>query len=197
MTPGRGGAARRHPRGPEPLRPGRAPEDRRRRAATSCCALLLQQGYLDARPVPRRARRRRCPNPQERARCPRRRARPRRTSRTTSRTSSCTQYGARGVFGGGLRVTTTLDVGLQQLAPRRDREGAARRTVGPTAALVALDAHTGAVLAMVGGAQLPREPVQPRDAGRAAAGLVVQAVRARDRAPERDRAVDDVRRRSR
>ena len=38
---------------------------------------------------------------------------------------------------------------------------------------------------MVGGRELPREPVQPRGAGRAAAGLVVQAVRARDGAEAR------------
>ncbi len=46
---------------------------------------------------------------------------------------------------------------------------------------------------MVGGRELPPEPVQPRDAGRAAAGLGVQAVRARRRARRRDRAVDDAR----
>ena len=60
------------------------------------------------------------------------------------------QLHARKVYGGGLRVTTTIDLGLQKLA----REAIARvlpPTVGPTAAFVALDARTGAVLAMVGG----------------------------------------------
>ena len=38
--------------------------------------------------------------------------------------------------------------------------------------------------------ELPAEPVQPRDAGGAAAGLVVQADRARERIPTGDRAVD-------
>ena len=54
------------------------------------------------------------------------------------------------VYGGNLRVTTTIDLGLQKLA----REAIAKElppSVGPTAALVALDPHTGAVLAMVGG----------------------------------------------
>src|SRR5579884_1921112 len=60
------------------------------------------------------------------------------------------RYGTRHVFGGNLRVRTTIDVGLQKLA----REAIAKElppSVGPTAALVTIDAHTGAVLAMVGG----------------------------------------------
>ena len=58
--------------------------------------------------------------------------------------------GPRRTFGGGLRVTTTLDVGLQQAA--RDAISSVLPTSsGPTAALVALDAQSGAVLAMVGG----------------------------------------------
>jgi len=59
-------------------------------------------------------------------------------------------YGTRGVYGGNLRVRTTIDLGMQRLA----REAIAKtlpESVGPTAALVALDPHTGAVLAMVGG----------------------------------------------
>jgi penicillin-binding protein 1A len=55
-----------------------------------------------------------------------------------------------GVYGGNLRVQTTIDLGLQKLA----REAIAKElppSIGPTAALVALDPHTGAVLAMVGG----------------------------------------------
>ncbi|HZQ04526.1 MAG TPA: PBP1A family penicillin-binding protein [Gaiellaceae bacterium] len=60
------------------------------------------------------------------------------------------RYGAKQVLGGGMHVTTTIDLGLQKLA----REAIAQvlpPSVGPTAALVALDAQTGAVLAMVGG----------------------------------------------
>jgi penicillin-binding protein 1A len=58
--------------------------------------------------------------------------------------------GARNVFGGGLRVTTTIDLELQQ----RARDAIAKwlpDADGPQAALVALDPETGNVLAMVGG----------------------------------------------
>ena len=63
------------------------------------------------------------------------------------------QYGPRTAFGGGLRVRTTLDVGLQLLA-RKAIIGTLPSFAtgdGPSAALVALDARTGEVLAMVGG----------------------------------------------
>jgi penicillin-binding protein 1A len=58
--------------------------------------------------------------------------------------------GTNGVYGGGLRVKTTIDLKLQAIA----RDAVAKvlpESVGPTAALVALDVRTGAVLAMVGG----------------------------------------------
>jgi penicillin-binding protein 1A len=58
--------------------------------------------------------------------------------------------GARNVFGGGLRVTTTIDLELQQ----RARDAIAKwlpDADGPQAALVALDPETGNVFAMVGG----------------------------------------------
>jgi penicillin-binding protein 1A len=58
--------------------------------------------------------------------------------------------GPRRAFGGGLRVTTTLDMDLQQAA-RKAIASVLPTSSGPTAALVALDAQTGAVLAMVGG----------------------------------------------
>ena len=61
------------------------------------------------------------------------------------------KYGAGRVFGGGLKVTSTIDLELQDTANR------AIQTVlstpdGPSAALVAIDPKTGAVRAMVGGA---------------------------------------------
>ena len=60
------------------------------------------------------------------------------------------QYGAAKVFGGGYRVTTSIDLALQK---------AARRAIakwlpdpeGPAAALVAIDPRDGSVIAMVGG----------------------------------------------
>jgi penicillin-binding protein 1A len=54
------------------------------------------------------------------------------------------------VYGGGLKVTTTIDLRLERLA----RDAIAKvlpPSIGPTAALVAINVHTGAVLAMVGG----------------------------------------------
>ena len=60
------------------------------------------------------------------------------------------EYGAAKVFGGGYRVTTSIDLALQK---------AARRAIakwlpdpeGPAAALVAIDPRDGSVVAMVGG----------------------------------------------
>ena len=60
------------------------------------------------------------------------------------------RYGAGRVFGGGLRVTTTIDLALQETGAPGDREGLANPD-GPAAALVAIDPRTGAVKAMFGG----------------------------------------------
>jgi penicillin-binding protein 1A len=59
-------------------------------------------------------------------------------------------FGYNKVFGGGLRVKTTIDLGLQD----RARQAVAKwlhRPDGPEAALVAIDPTDGNVLAMVGG----------------------------------------------
>jgi penicillin-binding protein 1A len=60
------------------------------------------------------------------------------------------RFGAAKVYGGGLRVTTTIDLGLQELARKAIAEHL-DDPEGPEAALVALDPKTGNVLAMVGG----------------------------------------------
>jgi len=65
------------------------------------------------------------------------------------------RYGAERVFGGGLEVTTTIDLDLQT------RAGEAIQSVlddpdGPAAALVAIDPRTGAVKAMFGGTNFQR-----------------------------------------
>jgi penicillin-binding protein 1A len=60
------------------------------------------------------------------------------------------RYGSGKVFGGGLKVVTTIDLGLQE----RARAAIAKWLSGaynPAAALVALDPRDGRVLAMVGG----------------------------------------------
>ena len=60
------------------------------------------------------------------------------------------RYGTARVFGGGLRVKTSIDLGLQQIA--RDAIGKLLPgEPGPAAALVAIDPRDGRVLAMVGG----------------------------------------------
>jgi penicillin-binding protein 1A len=60
------------------------------------------------------------------------------------------KYGTRVVFGGGLRVKTTIDLPLQQSA-REAIEKILPNPEGPAAALVAIDPRTGAVRAMFGG----------------------------------------------
>jgi penicillin-binding protein 1A len=60
------------------------------------------------------------------------------------------RYGAGRVFGGGLKVTTTIDLGLQ-LKARAAIESVLRNPDGPAAALVAIDPRSGAVKAMFGG----------------------------------------------
>ena len=60
------------------------------------------------------------------------------------------KYGAGRVFGGGLKVTTTIDLRLQ-LHARKAIERILRNPQGPAAALVAIDLKTGAVKAMFGG----------------------------------------------
>lgn len=60
------------------------------------------------------------------------------------------RFGAGRVFGGGLRVTTTIDLDLQQEALQAV-EKVLPDPEGPAAAIVAIDPKTGAVRAMVGG----------------------------------------------
>jgi penicillin-binding protein 1A len=59
-------------------------------------------------------------------------------------------FGAARVFGGGLEVTTTIDLDLQERA-RAAIEKVLDDPGGPAAALVAIDPRTGAVKAMFGG----------------------------------------------
>ena len=59
-------------------------------------------------------------------------------------------YGGRRVFGGGLRVRTTLDLELQEMG-RTAIAKWLRSPEGPEAALVAIEPTTGNVVAMIGG----------------------------------------------
>jgi penicillin-binding protein 1A len=60
------------------------------------------------------------------------------------------QYGTAEVFGGGLRVRTTIDLELQELG-RQAIAKWLRNDEGPEAALVAVNPQNGDVLAMIGG----------------------------------------------
>jgi penicillin-binding protein 1A len=60
------------------------------------------------------------------------------------------RYGSGRVFGGGLRVYTTIDLRVQRMA-RRAISKWLTNPKGPSAALVAVDPRTGKVLAMIGG----------------------------------------------
>ena len=60
------------------------------------------------------------------------------------------RYGSGKVFGGGLRVYTTINLNVQRMA-RRAISKWLTNPKGPSAALVAVDPRTGKVLAMIGG----------------------------------------------
>jgi penicillin-binding protein 1A len=60
------------------------------------------------------------------------------------------KYRTRGVYGGGLTVKTTLDLGLQKIGHRAIARWF-KDVNGPAAALVAVDPRNGAVKAMIGG----------------------------------------------
>ena len=60
------------------------------------------------------------------------------------------EYGPGRVFGGGLRVTTTIDLELQKIA-QQAIANTLKDPEGPQAALVAIQPQSGEILAMVGG----------------------------------------------
>jgi penicillin-binding protein 1A len=66
------------------------------------------------------------------------------------------RYGAGEAFGGGLEITSTLDLDLQQAAEQIVASRLA--AIEPTAAVVVLDNETAAVRAMVGGPDFERAP---------------------------------------
>jgi penicillin-binding protein 1A len=66
------------------------------------------------------------------------------------------KFGAGRVFGGALKVTTSIDPQLQAAAVQAINGGLA--AVGPTASLVAIDNRTGEVKAMVGGNDFEHHP---------------------------------------
>jgi penicillin-binding protein 1A len=67
------------------------------------------------------------------------------------------RYGAPRAFDGGLKIKTTLDLGLQQAAEQAIN-GYLANPSGPTASLVAVENSTGEVRAMVGGRSYGASP---------------------------------------
>ena len=65
------------------------------------------------------------------------------------------RYGSGRVFGGGLRVYTTIDLGLQRIARNAISKWLSSPS-GPSAALVAINPRDGRVLAMFGGSNFRR-----------------------------------------
>jgi penicillin-binding protein 1A len=69
------------------------------------------------------------------------------------------QYGSARVYGGGLQVTTTLDLALQRAAEDAVETNLPAVGGNPSAALVSIDVETGEILAMVGGRNWERSQV--------------------------------------
>jgi penicillin-binding protein 1A len=68
------------------------------------------------------------------------------------------RYGARTALEGGLRVQTTLDLGLQKAADEAVKRWLGDPPQGPQAALVAIDNDSGEIRAMVGGTDYSQTP---------------------------------------
>ena len=185
----RGGAARRRSRRTRPTTTRSRTRRTRSRGATSCSARCHDQGYITAAG---RAAAASAPLPQpEDVRQP---------GTQSPHAPYFTNYVTE-----QLRRPLRRREGLRRRPARQDDDrpraagaraqgdrGAPRRPgTGPQAALVALDPTHGQRPRDGRRPQLPREPVQPRRPGAAAAGLRVQAVRARDGAREGDQPGDD------
>ena len=155
------------------------------RGATSCCARCSSRAT--SRQRVRAERRPGAARRQGRARADRAaiEGSTRATSRAGCSSRSSNATAPRRAFDGGLRIKTTLDIDLQHAAEHAV-DAYLESPEGPTASLVAIENSTGEVRAMVGGARLLDDPVQPRHQGPAPARLLVQGLRPRRRAAGRD-----------
>lgn len=79
------------------------------------------------------------------------------------------QYGARRLYGGGLKVYTTIDLKLQKAADEAVN-GTLNRPGDPSAALVSLDPRTGYIKAVVGGREFEADQFNLAIQGRRQAG---------------------------
>ncbi len=185
---GRGGAHRGHHSPADVVLAVDAP--RRRAAAQLRRAAAHARGRQDHGG---RRSRRRAASASGSSRSRRSRARSTASPRSTSVSSSANIYG--GDNPPDWKVHTTFVPELQDAAEASVREGLRRLGAkGLQAALVAMDPHTGNLLAMVGGSDFATTHLQPRGAQPPAARLGVQAVRLRRGARARTVAgVDDYR----
>jgi penicillin-binding protein 1A len=127
----------------DPVTNARAAQDRRRLVLS----MMLQQGKI-TRADFERANRAALPDPDD-VRLPGTRG-PAPYFVNYVKDQLVDHYGAGRVFGGGLRVRTTIDLKLQETA-RAAIEKVLDDPEGPAAALVAIDPRSGAVKAMFGG----------------------------------------------
>jgi len=105
------------------------------------------------------------------------------------------RYGSGEVFGGGLKITSSIDPDMQSAAVQAIYGRLAG--VGPSASLVAIDNKTGEVKAMVGGGDFTKPSVQSATNGHRQPGSADQAVHPRGCARARNRAGIGVGRRRR
>ena len=149
----RGGAAGRHGRLAERLRPDRQPGGRAR-AARPRAALHARAGLPHARAVPRTRSQSRCPTrgdlqPPERGHRRTPTSRPGSSSRSSTSSAAARRARARRSRA-ACEIRTTIDSELQDAAEQAVDAWLPNRD-GPRAALVAIDNGTGEVRAMVGG----------------------------------------------
>jgi penicillin-binding protein 1A len=136
------------PADPTGYDPVARPAAARARRATVLQA-MLDQGIISAAEL-READRSPLPNPDD-VRLPGTQGKaPYFTSYVKQQLTAARDFGPDRVYGAGLRVRTTIDLGLQDLA-RKAVWSVLPDVAGPSASLVTLDPTTGNVLAMVGG----------------------------------------------
>ena len=99
------------------------------------------------------------------------RASMRATSPAGSQQQVIERYGAQRAYDGGLQDQDDARPRIAARCRTGDQHLPRPTPSGPTASLVAIENSTGEVRAMVGGRDYDDEPVQPRDRGRAPAGL--------------------------
>ena len=140
---------------PPPAPTRRAPSPRTRpRAATWCSANMRDQGYITPEEYARVRPRSRSPTAKEISPPAENSAAPYFTS--WLRQQLVDRYGAGEAFGGGLQITSTLDLELQDRVEAIVQSTLAG--IAPTASVVVLDNETAGVLAMVGGSDYQESP---------------------------------------